>query len=149
MIDDFRDFLEALNQQGARYVVVGAHALAAHGVPRTTGDLDVLVEATPENAARVWRALGAFGAPLHTLGVSESDFTRENVVAQFGLPPFRIDVLTGISGVTFTEAWTDRLSGQLFGVPVSYLGRSALIRNKTATGRSKDARDVSALDGKS
>lgn len=145
MADDFRDFLGALVDAGVRFLVVGAHAMAAHGVPRATGDMDVLVEPAAENAARVWRALGTFGAPLHSLTVSESDFAKPDVVVQLGLPPYRIDVLTSISGVTFDEAWSDRLDGEMQGVPVAFLGRESFIRNKRATGRRKDLLDIELL----
>lgn len=148
MNDDFRDLLTSLVDADARFLVVGAHALAAHGVPRVTGDLDIWTEPTPENARRVWRALTAFGAPLDELDVQETDLTTPDVVAQFGLPPFRVDVLTSISGVTFEDAWNDRLQGHLFGVPVHFLGRTTFIRNKRASGRPKDLLDIRALDGK-
>ena len=137
--------VEALSSHGARFLVVGAHALAAHGVPRVTGDLDVWVEASRENAHRVWQALAAFGAPVDTLDLAESDFSTPDRVVQLGLPPFRIDLMTSISGVTFEEAWSGRLSGKLFGAPVFFLGREAFIRNKRASGRPKDLADIRAL----
>jgi hypothetical protein len=104
--EDYRDILAALVAQDARFLVVGAHALAAHGYPRATIDLDIWIESSVENARRVWRALAEFGAPLDDLDVKESDLTRTNVVAQFGLPPNRIDILTGISGLSFGDVWT-------------------------------------------
>jgi hypothetical protein len=145
--DDFRDFLAALNAAEVRFLVVGAHALAAHGVPRVTGDLDVWVEPTPANARRVWTALGEFGAPLPSLGAREADFATPDVVVQIGLPPFRIDVMTSISGVAFDSAWASRVAGRLFEVDVSYLGRDAFVQNKKASGRPKDLRDIRALNG--
>ena len=145
MIADFRDLLAALNEAGVRCLVVGAHALAAHGVPRVTGDLDVWVEPTPANATRVWRALAAFGAPLASLNIGEADFARPDQVIQLGLPPFRIDILTSVSGVDFPTAWTGRLSGTLFDVPVSFIGREAFIQNKRASGRPKDLDDIRSL----
>lgn len=147
MNDDFRDLLAALVSSEARFLVVGAHALAAHGVPRVTGDLDIWTESTARNADRVWNALTAFGAPMDDLNIRKSDLTTPNVVAQFGLPPYRIDILTSISGVTFEDAWNDRLEGHLFGVPVFFLGRITFIRNKRASGRPKDLRDIRSLDG--
>jgi hypothetical protein len=102
--DDFRDLLEALLDSGARFLVVGAHALAVHGVPRATGDLDVWIPNDRENVDRIWTALTRFGAPLATLGLSRDDFMRADQVVQIGLPPRRIDVLTAISGVGFEEA---------------------------------------------
>ena len=145
MIADYRDLLSSFVERGVRFLVVGAHALAAHGVPRVTGDLDVWIEPTKENAARVWRALAEFGAPLGTLDVRESDFVRPDRVVQLGLPPYRIDILTSISGVAFDEAWEERLEAELFDVPVSFLGREAFIRNKRASGRPRDLADIEAL----
>ena len=147
MTDDFRDLLAAFVDSDVRFLVVGAHALAAHGVPRVTGDLDVWVEPMPENAQRVWRALAAFGAPLADFAVRESDFATPDMVVQFGLPPYRIDVMTSISGVTFAEAWTDRLDGVMLQVSVSFLGRDTFIRNKRASGRKRDLSDIEALNG--
>ena len=149
MTEDFRDLLSALVDADAKFLVVGAHALAAHGVPRVTGDLDVWVEPTAENAGRVWSALAAFGAPLASLEVQESDFATPDIVAQIGLPPYRIDLMTSISGVTFAEAWTGRLESTLLDVPVSFLGRDEFIRNKRACGRPKDLGDIAALGDRS
>jgi hypothetical protein len=147
VIADFRDMLAALVANEVRFIVVGAHALAAHGVPRVTGDLDIWVEPTPDNASRVWRALAAFGAPLATLQISESDFSKPDQVVQFGLPPYRIDMMTSISGVGFEEARPGGLIGTLFEVPVVFLGREAFIRNKRASGRPRDLADVRSLEG--
>lgn len=145
MIADFRDLLATLNAAGVRFLVVGAHALAAHGVPRVTGDLDVWLEPTETNAARVWEALMQFGAPLTSLGITSADFVQPDQVIQIGLPPYRLDLMTGISGVTFTEAWEDRIAGALFEVPVAFIGREAFIRNKRASGRPKDLEDLRSL----
>jgi hypothetical protein len=147
MIEDFRDLLAELRRADARFLVVGAHALAAHGVPRATVDLDVWIEASPENASRVWSALAAFGAPLESLDVSESDLTRADAVVQFGLPPWRIDILTGISGVTFDEAWPERIEGYFGDLAVPYIGQKAFVRNKRASGRLKDLADIEAIGG--
>lgn len=147
MSADFRDVLAALVQADARFLVVGAHALAAHGVPRVTGDLDLLVEPTADNAHKVWQALVTFGAPLDSLGIRERDFVTPDVVTQLGLPPYRIDILTTISGVSFDEAWRGRLESEMLGVPVAFLGREEFIRNKRASGRRKDLDDIEALEG--
>jgi hypothetical protein len=114
-------------------------------VPRVTGDLDVWVEPAPANAASVWQALVEFGAPLDSLGIRESDFLQPDQVIQFGLPPYRIDMMTSISGVSFEEAWEDRLAGALFEVPVFFIGREAFLRNKRASGRPKDLEDIRSL----
>lgn len=148
MSDDFRDILVAFAQTGVEFLVVGAHALAAHGVPRVTGDLDLWVRPTPANAQLVWKALGEFGAPLSDLDVNEVDFATPELVAQFGLPPYRVDVMTSISGVRWDDAWPERLEGRLFGAPVAFLGRESFIRNKRSSGREKDLRDVRSLDGR-
>ena len=145
MIHDFRDVLSAFVAGGVKFLVVGAHALAAHGVPRVTGDLDLWVEPTTGNAGRVFRALAAFGAPLEVLNVREADFSVPDKVIQLGLPPYRIDIMTSISGVAFPEAWSGRMPGKLFEVSVAFLGRDEFIRNKRASGRPKDLADIKAL----
>jgi len=142
---DFLDLLGALVQAGARFLVVGAHAMAVHGVPRATGDLDVWIARDAENANRVLAALARFGAPLAALGVSRDDLMREDEVLQVGLPPRRIDVLTSISGVAFDEAWPDRVTRAIGGLEIPFLGRAALVRNKRASGRTKDLADLEAL----
>ena len=146
MIADFRDVLAMLVSHDVRFLVVGAHALAAHGVPRVTGDLDIWVECTEANADRTWRALVAFGAPLESLGVRKADFARRDQVIQLGLPPFRIDFMTTISGVEFDEAEPLAIDGTLFNVPVRLIGREAFVRNKRASGRPKDLMDIASLD---
>ncbi len=148
MNDDFSDLLGSLLDAEARFLVVGAHALAVHGVPRATGDLDVWVEPTPANAARVWRALLAFGAPVEAMKLAPADFQRPAVVVQIGLPPRRIDILTEITGVTFEEAWAARCEHDVRGHRVPFLGRQALLKNKRAAGRSKDRADLDALGEK-
>ena len=146
MTDDWFDLLIALLGAGARFLVVGAHAMAAHGDPRGTQDLDVWVDPAPENAERVWKALAAFGAPLTSLGVTPADFSRSDAVVQLGLPPNRIDVLTGISGVPrFDRAWTARQTIVVRGREIPFLDRATLILNKRAAGRPKDLADLDAL----
>lgn len=148
MNEDYRDILIALVAQDARFIVVGAHALAVHGYPRATVDLDIWIQSTPENARRVWKALAAFGAPLEDLEVTERDLNRPNVVAQFGLPPNRIDILTGLSGLTFDAAWPNRVEAEIEGVRVAVLGLDDLIANKKASGRDRDRADVKGLEGR-
>lgn len=142
---DFHEFLAALLAHHVRFLVVGAHALAVHGVPRATGDLDVWVEPVEDNARRVCAGLAAFGAPLDALEIDVGDFTRSEVVVQFGLPPRRIDILTSVSGVGFDDAWQDRLEHEVDGLRVPFLGRSSLIRNKRASARPKDLSDLDQL----
>lgn len=147
MISDFHDVLAALVSHDVCFIVVGAHALAAHGVPRVTGDLDIWVETTETNASRIWNALADFGAPLPALEIQESDFLKPDQVVQLGLPPYRIDIMTSISGVDFAEAREGALSGTLFDVPVLFIGRQAFLRNKRASGRPKDLEDIRLLGG--
>ena len=145
MNEDFRDLLAALLGTEARFLVVGAHAMAVHGVPRATGDLDVWIAADPTNADRVWSALRTFGAPVAAMGVGRDDLTRPDQVVQIGLPPRRIDILTSISGVGFDEAWSGRVTHEVGGLAVPFLGRAELVRNKRASGRTKDRADLEAL----
>ena len=144
--EDFVDLLECLRVEGCAFVIVGAHALAAHGAPRATGDLDVFVRPTSDNADRTFRALLRFGAPLQAHGVKPGDFATAGTVYQIGLPPFRIDILTEISGVTYDEAMHDAVTGHLGGAPVRFMGIEAMIRNKRSAGRTKDLADVEALE---
>ena len=143
---DFVDLVECLRLEQCDFVIVGAHAVAAHGAPRATGDLDVFVRADVGNAERVFRALLRFGAPVVAHGVSPKDFVVPGIVYQMGLPPNRIDLLTEISGVTFEEATRDTINGQLGPEVVRCIGLDALLKNKRAAGRMKDLGDVAALE---
>ena len=146
MTDDWGDVLLALLDAGARFLVVGAHAMAVHGVPRGTQDLDVWIDAEPANAERVWRGLAAFGAPLESLQLTIADLQRPDTIIQLGLPPWRIDLLTAISGVPdFAQAWAGRIEHPVGGRLVPFLGRADLVRNKRASGRRKDLGDLEAL----
>jgi hypothetical protein len=142
---DFVDVIVAFADAGVEFVIVGAYALAFHGSPRASGDIDLFVRPTQENAARVVRALEAFGAPLAAHGVATADFARKGAVYQIGLPPRRIDVLTEISGVTFEEAWATRETAEVENHAVHIIGRAELVRNKLAAGRPKDIADVARL----
>lgn len=146
MNDTWTDALSALLDAGARFLVVGAHAMAVHGVPRGTQDLDVWIEPVEANAERVWRALAAFGAPLDTLHISRSDLVRPETVVQLGLPPMRVDFLTAISGIPdFGAAWARRREEPVGGRLVPFLGRDDLVANKRAAGRTRDLADLEAL----
>ena len=140
---DLREFIGLLNSHGVEYLVVGGYALAFHGVPRYTGDIDLFVRASPENAARVERALAAFG--FSSLGLGAADFVQPGPVIQLGLPPNRIDLLTSLTGVDFDEAWAGRAPGELDGLPVCYIGRAAFVKNKRVTGRAQDRADLERL----
>jgi hypothetical protein len=141
---DFKELLSEFNAHRVEYLVVGAHALAAHGHVRATKDLDVWVRPEAENALRVLRALRAFGAPLHDL--TSEDLVQPGVVFQIGVPPIRIDVLTSIDGIEFTEAWEGRVATAFAEVPVFVLSRDHLIKNKKASGRLQDLADVERLE---
>lgn len=144
--DDYVDMLRALINARVEFLIVGAHAMAAHGVPRATLDLDIYVRASKDNAIRVITALRAFGAPLSAHDVSEADFERPGTVYQLGLPPNRIDLLTRISGVEFDEAWESRVVARIGDLEVPVIGRAPLVRNKRAAGRDKDLVDVRLLE---
>ena len=143
MNQDFLDLLRAFIDHNVRFLIVGAYALGVHGRPRATGDLDVWVDPTPENAVKVMSALEQFGAP--TVEVSAEDFSRPGIVFQMGLPPLRIDVLTELTGLTFSEAWSTRTRAAFGPITADVIGRDAFIKNKRATGRARDLGDIEAL----
>ncbi len=141
---DFREFIELLNSNRVEYLIVGAFALAYHGWPRYTQDLDVLVRPTAENAARIERALRHFG--FGSLGLTAEDFMQRYRAVQLGFEPNRIDLLTTLTGVSFEEAWEQRVSAVLDGIPVWFISREHFIRNKRASGRPQDLADVARLE---
>ncbi len=140
---DFADMIAELTRAGADFVVVGGFAVGAWGFVRATKDLDIFVRPSPENAPRVFRALAAFGAPMSDLTVA--DLAAPGIVFQVGVPPRRIDVLTAIDGVGFDEAIADCRFVQIGGAAVPFIGLAALLRNKQASGRIEDQRDVREL----
>jgi len=143
---DFSDLFAALNAEGAEYLLVGGYALAVHAAPRYTRDLDVWVSPTPENSARVHRALARFGAPMAEL--QPGDLASPGLIFQIGVAPVRIDVLTGIDGVTFAEAWPERTGTTYGGNAVPVISRRHLAQNKRASGRPQIATaDSSAAPG--
>lgn len=142
--EDYLDMLSALNDAEAEYLVVGAYALGAHGNPRATGDIDLWVRPTPENARCVWRAYTQFAPP--SSDVSEVDFAQRDVVVRIGQPPRCIDLLTSIAGVEFEEAWRARVVTKLGDVPVAVIARKHLLANKRAAGRAKDLADAEWLE---
>lgn len=143
MNQDFIDLLRELSVAEAKFLIVGAYAVSWHGKPRSTGDLDVFVERTPENAARVWRALERFGAPLQNL--TARDLESPDLVYQVGIPPRRVDLLTSLTGVSFEEAWSGRVAGRMGELECPFIGREALVRNKRALGRPRDLMDLENL----
>jgi hypothetical protein len=141
---DFKEFIQSLNDNAVRYLLVGGYAVALHGYPRYTKDLDVWVDSTTENAARIIKALQQFG--FGSLDLKESDFTTPDQVVQLGYPPSRIDILTSLSGVEFSECYSSRVTEEIDGVPVSFIDLENLKKNKKATGRHQDLADVENLE---
>ena len=146
MNTDWIDLLQEMNAAGVRFLLVGAHAVGVHGIPRATRDIDLWVEPTAENAARVVVGLTRFGAPLGSLGVDRADFESLDRVVQIGMAPNRIDIMTSVSGVPdFNLAWSRRKRATFSGVEVGVIGLDDLLLNKKASGRDKDLADVREL----
>ena len=141
---DWTEFLSALIVRRVRFVLVGGHAVAGHGEPRLTEDLDVFVEPTTANAKRLRRALEDFGFGAVAPGVEE--LATHDKIFMLGRKPWRIDILTGIDGVTFPEAWATRVEAEFAVTPLYVIGRDALIANKRASARDKDLLDVALLE---
>lgn len=140
---DFNDLLVLFNAHHVEYMIVGGYALAFHGAPRYTGDIDVYVKPDSKNAQRILAALDAFG--FGSLGLAAADFESPNQVIQLGVPPIRIDIITSISGVSWKDAVAGRVRGKYGQTPVYYIGRQEFLTNKRATNRKKDLADVEAL----
>lgn len=145
-----RDFVEmfvVFNDHKVDYLVVGAHALAAHGHVRATKDLDIWVRPSGENAPRVFAALAEFGAPLTEL--AQDDFAEPGLIFQIGVEPVRIDILTQVDGLEFDDAWPDRVTSTFGDVAIAVLSKPHLIQNKRASGRLQDLADIERLEGES
>ncbi len=140
---DFNECVELFIAHDVQFLIIGGYALAAHGFPRATGDLDAWVWASDTNAAKIITALDAFG--FANVGISVSDFLREDSVVQLGYPPYRIDILTSIDGLEFAEAWASRVMVRINNMDVPFISRDDLITNKTAVGRPQDIADVQRL----
>jgi hypothetical protein len=140
---DFRDLFALLNEHKVEYLIVGGYALAFHGAPRYTGDIDIFVRPHPANATRILKALAAFGFQFPNLTID--DFQNPDKVVQLGVPPVRIDMITSLTGVAWKEAAEFKKSGFYGDVPVHYIGREQYIANKRAIGRKKDLADIEAL----
>jgi len=130
---DYRDMLSALNDAGVEWLIIGGYAVIAHGYPRVTKDIDLWIRPSRENAARVLRALAAFGSPCH--GITLDDLSRAGTVLQIGVPPSRIDIVTEAEGLTFDGAWANRLTREIDGTGVHILSLEDLLKNKRAVGR--------------
>lgn len=141
---DFVDLLREFFAADVRFLVIGAHALAAHGFPRATGDLDLWIEASADNAKKTYAALVRFGAPADQ--ITDVELAKPDLVFQMGVRPVRIDVTTKISGVRFEDAWPNRTHVDIDGLHVPVLGRAELLANKRATGRPQDLVDADRLD---
>ncbi len=144
---DFSEFVSLLNAHSVRFLVVGGYALAAHGLPRYTGDFDTWIWLDPDNARRVLDALEEFG--FAGLGITEDDFARRDSIVQLGYPPHRIDLLTSIDGVDFENAWPRRLEVEFANGTIGFIGREDLLANKRAAGRPQDLADIARLTGES
>ncbi|MBU0474657.1 MAG: nucleotidyltransferase [Bacteroidetes bacterium] len=142
---DFVEFLELLNDQKVKYLIVGAYALALYAEPRNTGDIDFFVDRSEENAHKILTVLKLFG--FEGLGISIDDLTNENMVVQLGVPPVRIDILSSISGVDFDEAYSSKIKHKFGNTIAFFLSKEHLIKNKIASGRKKDLADLEALTG--
>lgn len=141
---DFAEMLHALSDAGAEFLIIGAHAVAAHGHYRATKDIDIWIGPTPENIRRVWRALLEFGAPLHALSIE--DLETPGTIFQIGVEPVRIDILTAVEPLEFAAAWTRRAIIEVDGQSYPFVGREDLIASKRAAGRPHDLRDIEALE---
>lgn len=140
---DFKEFVELLIKNKAEYLVVGGYAVAIHGYPRYTGDLDIWLNPTPENAKSILRAVNEFG--FSSFNLTESDFTKPGNVIQLGYPPLRIDLLTEVDGVTFEECFINRKEVQIDNLVVNFIGYEDLIKNKKESGRLRDIDDIENL----
>lgn len=140
---DFEELFTCLNARGVRAVIVDAYAVAFHGKPRFTKDIDILVEPSQDNAHRLLAALADFG--FGSLGLKADDFAAPGRIVQLGYSPNRVDLITAIDGVDFESAWRGRIQGRYGSTAVSYLGRNELIRNKSAAGRPQHLVDLAAL----
>ncbi len=142
--EDYRDMLRALSDEKVKFLLVGAYALAAHGYPRATVDIDVWVMPSPENADAVLRALQRFGSPLQNL--TREDLQTDGIVFQIGIAPRRIDIITTASGLQFEEAFGRSIIVDIDGIEVHIPCLPDLIHNKRASGRTKDIADAEALE---
>ena len=140
---DFKELLELFNAHKVQYLIVGGYALAYHGAPRYTGDIDIFIKLNTENACRILKALDEFG--FGSAGLKEEDLKSPDKIVQLGYPPVRIDIITSISGISWDEAFKTREKGEYGNVPVFYIGRDQYILNKRASGRKKDLADLEAL----
>ena len=138
--EDFKDFIKLLNDQQVNYLIVGGYAVGFHSRPKFTQDLDIWIENSEENARRVQSVLRDFG--FGDLEITEKDLTNPDIVVQLGYAPLRIDLMTGVSGLSFSEAFQEKVKGHYFGIATYFVSVSDLIKNKKASGRDKDIQDI-------
>jgi hypothetical protein len=143
LTEDYIEFIKLLNLHGVKYLVVGAFAVAAYGHPRNTGDIDFWIEPSKENAQKIVVILKEFG--FGSLNLSENDFTNEDSIIQLGYEPNRIDILSGVSGLTFNESWDNKVVSELEGQKVNFISLMDLRINKARTGRKQDEADLDNL----
>ena len=141
---DFREFVQSLNDKQVRYLVVGGYAVALHGYPRYTKDIDIWIELAPANASRIVRALEQFG--FGSLGLEAKDFLEADTIIQLGYPPRRIDLITTLSGVDFNQCFATKVVVEMGGIPINFIDLENLKKNKRATGRAQDIADIENLD---
>jgi len=140
---DFSEFIELLNKHKVDYMIVGGYAMAFHGKPRQTGDIDIWIDNVAVNAERVMKVIQDFG--LSSLGLKKEDFIKENSITQIGFPPLRIDILNSIDGVRFNDAREHRLVVEMQGIKAFYIGKEEFLKNKQASGRVQDLADIKEL----
>jgi predicted nucleotidyltransferase len=141
---DFEEFIRLLNKHEVEYMVVGGYALAFHGKPRHTGDMDIWIDNSEKNAEKMLKVVGDFG--LKSLGLTKGDFTREGFITQIGYPPLRIDILNSIDGVRFSQAYENRQTVDLEGLKAPFIGKAEFIMNKKAAGRAQDLADIKSIE---
>ncbi|MDM8557599.1 hypothetical protein [Candidatus Parabeggiatoa sp. HSG14] len=141
---DFKEFVELLNSNKVEYLIVGGYALGIHGYPRYTGDLDIWIKPTTENAEKMVKVFDEFG--FSSLGLTQTDFSESNSVIQIGYPPFRIDILTSPDGVNFEECYRNKFVFEYDGIVMHIIGFNDFKKNKEASGRSKDIEDLRNIE---
>jgi len=140
---DFKEFIELLNKNSVRYLIVGGYAFSFHAEPRFTKGIDFFVEGAEENVEKLLNALAGFG--FKDIGLAKDDFIKPGYIVQLGVPPVRIDLLTSVSGLDFAAAWENRVTGNFGGIPAFFISKVDLIRNKMAVGRKQDLSDIEKL----
>ena len=144
--EDYKEMLQILLNNEVKFLVVGAYAMGAYGYPRATGDFDIWIEASPDNSRKIYKALSEFGASLSD--ITKDTFIKEGIIFQIGVAPRRIDIITHIDGVNFQEAYKSRKSVEIETLPIPFISKENLIKNKQSTGREKDSLDANYLKKK-